>query len=355
MLDIKATPIDRLKHRVSVTLANWLYEASVGFRLKNGELPASIHRMRNYFEKSELASFLPYEVYSEDGLFLNEGSVSAAFFLRTTSRLDENHVSVVARQLINEIPDGSWLQLQYFNTGLEEEAYDCVLSLNFPEKTPVSEALDWAKTLESSFSEIGVQIESLTPATLLALLSRLFNEPESEYDDKDIIKNQKGRVQLNILPGVIELAHEGGVCRQLTAFTIRHTGAPRQVPLAHLVPALLGSVRGVLTLNFCQGSEGMFLAHFGYLGVGEGSPATWKTLFSRAGWLIEQDKYNTHVSFLAALPMGLNSELGAVLEKTQRARRYTAQSLVGLLPLPYVANRAGTTPAAKTAEVKAYA
>ncbi len=355
MLDIKATPIDRLKHRVSVTLSNWLYEASVGHRLKNGELPASIHRMRNYFEKRELASFLPYEVYSDEGLFLNEGSLSAAFFLRTKTRLDENHVSAVAHQIVNEIPVGSWLQLQYFNTGLEAEAYDCVLSLNFNENTPVNDVSGWVNTLEAGFSAIGIQIEPLTPDSLLELLSRFFNEPSSSYDDQDIIKNQKGRVHLNILPGVIELAREETACQKFTAFTIRHTGARRQVPLAHLVPALLGNVRGVLSLGLRHEADGMAVAHFGYLGIGEGTPATWKTLFSRAGWLIEQDKYNTHVSFLAALPMGLDSELGLVLEKTQRARRYTAQSLVGLLPLPYVANRAGSTTAAKTAEVKAYA
>lgn len=69
-------------------------------------------------------------------------------------------------------------------------------------------------------------------------------------------------------------------------------------------------------------------------------PATLEKLFQGGGWLIEQDRYNAHMTFLSLLPMGINQALSSLMLSQRRWRPFTHEQLVNLLPLPYQANKA---------------
>lgn len=346
---IAVNPIDRLKYRAIRWLLEKLYERPAGFLLADGAIPASIQAMDMLFENRPLAAFLPYEVFTDEGLFKSvNGSklqrahtiFSFAFALKVPHRLQAVQARALAQVIEASLPSHYVLQVISARLPGDEDQYTALVCLTAPDDTPRSSVLAVRDVYEAVFYDFDIAVERLDPDSLLRFVCQAFDsEAAAPYNDHDLICDQCAFSGVGITPQGIELRNAENVpFRVLHLYTPRRYGMGDPIPLLQIFPAIINDLRFIAQFvgtRDADGLAGQFV--FAEIAeVGEGSHAP--DVFASRGWLIEKDVYNAHLSFLSLFPMAVSATMAKQLLRLRRWRRFNAEHVQAILPLPFQAN-----------------
>lgn len=341
--------VDRWKYRGILWVRARLYERPAGMLLQEGQLPPSLRAINSLFAGRPVSGFLPYEAYTGDGLYKTVSggdprrfvpTFSFALTLTSGQRLAAPAARVLQDQVLERLPPGHVLQCLTGRLPGIAQGYAALLCVTAPAGEGRAAVTALRDDLVAAVAQSGVAVALLSPDDLLAFIRMAF-DPTSEgpgYDEGVLLKNQAGAAGLHLSADRLQLRSADGVFRELALFNGRRYGSGRSIPLATLFPALLNGGPhwvGVIVQRRPEGLVGNFLAaEF----LAPGAPATLASTFQAGGWLIEQDRYHAHMTFLGLLPMGINPGLADILLRQRRWRPFPVEQLAPLLPLPYQAN-----------------
>lgn len=309
----------------------------------------SIQAINHLFAGRPVSLFLPYEAYTDDGLFKafagrvkGQTLATFAFGLRLTSdaRLDALEAGALQEALLQALPDGFVLQLLTAVLPGQSGGYTALLCCTAPAGTERQAVLDCRDGYAERLQAFGLGVTALTPDAVLGFVRQAFDAPAGEgapYDDAELIKNQAGDAGVALTADRMQLSAGGRVFRELALFNGRRFGWDRFYPLSPIFPALLG--RPHILAVCAQRREGGFAGNFlaGEI-LAPGEAPRLQSLFEDGGWLIEQDRYNAHMTFLGLIPMGVTAQLAALKWTQRRWRLFDGEQLGTILPLPYQAN-----------------
>lgn len=349
---VAVSGFDRWKYRAILWVREKLYERPAGFLLKEGAVPPSIQAINHLFAGRPVSIFLPYEAYTDDGLFKAcagrvKGQVVPTFAfglaLTSRSRIDAATGAALQASLLEALPAGFVLQTLTAVLPGAEGRYTALLCCTAPAGADRQAVLDCRDGYRERLQAFGLGAAVLTPEDVLGFVRQAFDAPEGEgapYDDGELIKNQAGYAGVSLTSDRMQLATERGVFRELALFNGRRYGWDRFYPLASLYPALVSGVPHILSVCAERRDEG-FAGNFLVAEILEpGQSPRLPALFEGNGWLIEQDRYNAHLTFLGLIPMGVSAQVAHLKWTQRRWRLFDAEQLGTVLPLPYQANGA---------------
>lgn len=342
-------PIDRFKYRAIKWVREKLYEVPAGFLLAEGALPPSIQAMNQLFKDRPLSVFLPYEVFTEEGLFKtvvgNDGAHLRAIFsfsltLTTPRRLGRVESEALQRLVERELPEGYFLQVIAARLPGDLQNYTAMLCLSSPEGEDRSRVLAVREAYEHALDRLEIANKRVDADGLLHFIAQAFDRADAAgYDDTELLKNQCGCSGLNIQGERIELVDsEDKPFRDIHLFNGRRFGFKAFLPLADIYPAILNGMNYLAVTSLQREGEGV-VGQFVFAELtAPGATSQAAAVFSSRGWLIERDGFNTHLTFLTLIPMGINAGMAELLLQKKRWRSFTLEQLYQILPLPYQAN-----------------
>lgn len=339
---ITVSPIDRAKYRFLLWLREKLYERPAGYMLRDGVVPPSIQKINSFFAGKPMGIFLPYEVYTDECLFLQDDSVGLAMELTVFHRLRFDVAAELQQELLQLLPDSYFCQLQLAKLG-ETGRYRVLLTVTGHKDMADRKMLvDLRGQIVELCLGFGITASNLQPEGLLTLVNGLFDDEShyqaSGYDNNVLIKNQAGHSSVSIRDGRIVLSEEGCVFREILVSQARCFGFNEPQPLQGLYPVLMYSGKVFLSLNFRKEGkaiEGQFVV---FELVAPGDEAALPGVFSRHEWLLECDRFNTHLTVLSALPLGISPGLYPYLKEARRWRPFAPHQVCALMPLSYMPN-----------------
>lgn len=339
---IEVSPIDRAKYRFLLWLREKLYERPAGYMLRDGVVPPSIQKINAFFAGKPMGIFLPYEVYTEEGLFLQDDSMGLAMELTVFHRLRLDVGAELQQELLQLLPDGYFCQVQLANLG-STNRYRVLLTVTGHKDTADRKML---VALREQIADLclgfGITASNLQPESLLSLITALFDDEYRHcapaYDDTSLIKNQAGHAHVSIRDSRIVLSEDGHVFREILVSQSRRFGLTEILPLQGLYPVLLHAGKSFLSFNFRKSGtavEGQFAV---FELVTPGGASNLPGIFSRHDWLLEHDRFNTHLTLLSSLPLGISPGLYPYLKEARRWRPFTMVQAGALMPLTYMPN-----------------
>lgn len=347
---IAVNPIDRLKYRGLRWLLEKLYERPAGFLIAEGAMPASIHAMDRLFQNRQLGAFLPYEVFTDEGLFKSVYGkkfskpytvFSFALALKMSHRLEASQARAMALVIEQALPPRYVLQAITARLPGEDNSYTALLCLTAPNNTPRDVVLSVRDRIEDLFHDFDMTAERLDPNALLQFVNQAFDlDTSMPYDDHALISSQCGFVGVNITPQGVELKDaDGDVFRHLHLYTTRRYGmGPQPIPFLSVFPSLVNDLHFIAQFVGIRDDHGL-IGQFVFADITEpGEVSQAQNIFASRGWLIEKDVYNAHLSFLSLLPMAVSVPMAAQFISLKRWRRFSDTQVQAILPLPFQAN-----------------
>lgn len=346
---VAVSGFDRWKYRAILWVREKLYERPAGMLLQEGAVAPSIQAINHLFAGRPVSIFLPYEAYTDDGLFKGyagrvKGQTLATFAfglkITSSSRLDALEAGALQEALLQALPVGFVLQLLTAVLPGQAGSYTALLCCTAPAGTERQAVLDCRDGYSERLQAFGLGVAGLTPDDVLGFVRQAFDDPAGEgepYDDAELIKNQAGAAGVSLAADRMQLSTGDRVFRELALYNGRRFGWDRFFPLAPMYPALLGRphILAVSAQRREDGFAGNFLA--GEI-LEPGQAPRFQSLFEDGGWLIEQDRYNAHLTFLGLIPMGVSAQLATLKWTQRRWRLFDGEQLGTILPLPYQAN-----------------
>lgn len=353
---VAVSGFDRWKYRAILWVREKLYERPAGMLLKEGAMPPSIQAINHLFAGRPVSIFLPYEAYTDDGLFKAytarvKGQRIATFSfglaLTGSSRLDALEASALQESILQALPAGFVLQTLTAHLPGQEGGYTALLCCTAPAGTDRQMVLDCREGYSERLQAFGLGAAVLTPADVLAFVRQAFDVPTEEgvpYDDNELIKNQAGYAGVSLTADRMQLSTQLGVFREVALFNGRRYGWDQFFPLAPMYPALMSGGPHILSVCAQRREEGFMGTFLAAELLEPGQAPRLARIFEDGGWVIEQDRYNAHMSFLGLLPMGVTEQLAKLHGAQRRWRPFEGDQLSRILPLPYQANTVANKP-----------
>lgn len=344
---IKVTAVDRLKNRFKLWLREKLYELPTAHHLKQGLDPGMVHALNSFFSGRDLSMYLPYEVYTEEGLFKNEESYAFGLEISSTGRMGFKDAEGLQIELLSGIPKGLFIQFQVF-TGGAKHGYRSWLTVTGALTHEVRmQLIATREKLIEVLSRKGLLVDGVDPQMLLGLLSGLLDvEPVTGYDDELLVKTQAGVSRVDVRNGRLMLSKDGVRFRDLIIYQARRFGVMEPVWIRRVLDALVNDdldctiqkTNFFISLNFRQGEEGVEGQLLVMEMVEVGAAGQVEAMLLREEWLIELDRFSTHLSWLSLMPFGVGPMVFSGLEKQRRWNPIGMEIFTRIIPLPYKAN-----------------
>lgn len=346
---LAVSPIDRLKYRGIHWLLEKLYERPAGVLIAEGAIPASIQAMDMLFENRPLAAFLPYEVFTDDGLFKTVNGTkrqnsqtifSFGFALNIPHRLQVAQARALAQGIEDALPEQYTLQVMNARLPGDEDRYSAFVCLTAPDNAPREDVLKLRETYENLFADFEISADRFTPDAIMGFIGQAFDTvPAAAYDDHQIIASQCSFAGVKITLENVQLRTEdGNIFRELYLYSPRCYGLKGTIPLLGIFPAIINELH-FITQYAGRRTESGFVGQFVFAELTEpGKPSKAPSVFSGAGWLMERDVYNAHLSLLSLFPMAISATMAGQMVRLKRWRAFSANHVRAILPLPFQAN-----------------
>ncbi len=339
---------DTLKYRAFAWLNKKLNEAPIGTLLAKGAMPSSVQVMRDLFAGQPLAAFLSYDSFNDEGLFVSTDGPSVkkavriyafGFLLSLAHRLGPDEVAGLAADMDLALPEGYVLQAISSRLGVDGELQSMVC-VTAAAGASVADMVALRAIYEAKFADYSITSARITPDDLLGFVAKAFDQKSAKpYDDEHVIAEQCSMVGVDIVPGKVSLVTgEGASFRDFYLYTPRCYGMKGVVPFFAITPSFVNSMQFIAVVNAFK-KDGGIKGQFTFAEIQEpGIEPTAAGVFVRAGWLIERDVYNAHLSLLSLFPMGLNGFMAEQYLRLKRWRPFIPSHLRAILPLPFQAN-----------------
>lgn len=344
---IKVTAFDRAKNRFKLWLREKLYELPTAHHLRQGLDPGMVRALNSFFSGRDLGMYLPYEVYTDEGLFKNEESYAFGLEISSVVRVGFKDAEVLQLELLGAIPKGLFVQFQAF-TGGAEHGYRCWLTLTGGLTDDVRGQLTKTReVLKEILSRKGFLVALVDAQMLLELLSGLLDVvPVATYSDEHLVKTQAGISRVDVRNGRLMLSHNGERFRDLIVYQARRFGVLEPVWIRRVLDVLVSDdlkitdkkVDFFISLNFRQGDQGVEGQMLIMELVEVDQTGCLARLMLEEEWLIELDRYSTHLSWLSLMPFGIGPMVFGGIEKQRRWNPISMDNLSRIIPLPYKAN-----------------
>lgn len=341
---IKVTAVDRLRNRFKLWVREKLYQMPTAHHLKQGLNPGMVVALNSFFAGRDLGMYLPYEIYTDDGLFKNEESYAFGIEVSNSGQMGFKDAQALQIELLGGIPKGLFMQFQIFSEGAEQ-GYRCWLTVTGALNSDVRHQLiSVREKISEVFLQHGFYVAAVNPQMLLSLLSSMLDiETVKEYDDEYLVKTQAGFSRVDVNNGRLMLSTDGVAFRDLVVYQARRFGVMEPVWIRRVLDALLHEAviqkfNFFISLNFRQSDEGIEGQLLVMEIVDAGGVARVAEKMLEEEWLIELDRYSTHLSWMSLMPFGVGPMIFSGLEKQRRWNPIGMEKLARILPLPYKSN-----------------
>lgn len=338
---IKVTPLDRFRNRLRLWIREQFYQLPMGHHLQQGLNPAMVNTLNTFFAGRDLGMYLPYEVFTEEGLFKNEESYSFGIRIASAKSIGFKQAKELQLDLLGKLPKGLFLQFQMTNIG-HSETYECWLNVT-GEQTPMvrEELISVRADVSQCLEKNGFIVSQVGPADLLKMISLMLDVNETKhYNDEQLIKTQAAISQVSVKNGRMTLStQDNPTFRDLIIYQARRFGLHNADWINYCYPCVLGKVECFMSLNCHLNDNGVYEGQFLLMepvAVGERGKLEAALLLNN--WLIELDRYCTHLSWLSLMPFGVGPMVYGAIESQRRWTPISLHKLHNILPLPYQAN-----------------